>query len=124
LDDGRILVHIQMNGRYRMVSELQALPYRIARCERVHDEPLQEDAEEAARLKHLIIARMLEILTSGDNPAPTTELEQRWQSLSPQDFSFQFFEVVRFDADLMQSLLESTDPMARLRIIADVLQAA
>ena len=44
--------------------------------------------------------------------------------MTPQDFSFQLFEFVRFDADLMQDILESTDPMARLRVIADVLQAA
>jgi Lon protease-like protein len=124
LEDGRLLVLIRMQGRYRLVSEQQALPYRIARCEPVTDDPLDEDVEEAARLKGLIIERMLELARSAEGSVATQDLRRRWQSLSQQDFSFQLFEFVRFDADLMQDILESTDPMSRLRVIADVLQAA
>ena len=124
LEDGRMLVLIRMHGRYRLITEQQALPYRIALCEPVADDPIEDDQGEAARLKGLIIERMLELAQSADGSVPTADLRQRWQVLSPQDFSFQLFEFVRFDADLMQDILESTDPMARLRVIADVLQAA
>lgn len=124
LEDGRILVLIQMSGRYRMVSEQQSLPYRIVLCEQIEDVEDAAEAEELDRLKAAIIARMLELTQASDSKVSTAELEQQWQALTPEQFSFQFFEFVRFDADLMQSLLEATSPLSRLRVIADVLQAA
>jgi len=124
LEDGRILVLIPMSGRYRMVSEQQALPYRIALCEQIEDVAEDTDAEESAKLKDVIIARMLELTQASDRTVSTEDLQQQWQALTPEQFSFQFFEFVRFDADLMQSILETTRPLERLRVIADVLQAA
>ena len=124
LEDGRILVLIQMSGRYRMVSEQQALPYRIVLCEQIEDVEDGAEAEESSRLKAAIINRMLELTQASDTKVSTAELQQQWQALTPEQFSFQFFEFVRFDADLMQSILETTSPLSRLRVIADVLQAA
>ena len=124
LEDGRILVLIEMSGRYRMVSEQQALPYRIALCEQIEDVEDAGDSQESAQLKTAIIERMLELTHASDPKVSTAELEQKWQALTPEQFSFQFFEFVRFDADLMQSILENTSSLSRLRVIADVLQAA
>ncbi len=124
LEDGRILVFIHMRGRYRLLEEQQALPYRIALCELVEDEEEQADAPESVRLKTAIIDRMVELTRASDSKVSTAELQQQWEALTPKQFSFQFFEFVRFDADLMQSILETTSTLSRLRVIADVLQAA
>ena len=124
LEDGRLLVLIKMSGRYRMVSEQQALPYRVALCEPLEDEQIGEHESEAEALQRSIITRMLELTKDEVNATAKADLEERWRAAQPAEFSFLFFEFVRFDADLMQALLEDTDPMSRLRLIAEVLQAA
>ena len=124
LEDGRLLVLIKMNGRFRMVAEQQSLPYRIVSCEPLQDEQIGEAADEAEALQRSIITRMLELTKDEVNATAKADLEARWRAAQPAEFSFLFFEFVRFDADLMQMLLENTNPMSRLRLIAEVLQAA
>ena len=124
LDDGRLLVLIDMQARYRMVSEQQALPYRVVVCEVLEDDEEDDGAAECGALQDAIIARVMDIASEPETSISPAELAQRWQVLTPQQFSYALFDVVRFDAHLMQSILEDTSVLSRLRVIADVLQAA
>ena len=45
----------------------------------------------------------------------------KWLSLDPSDFAFNVFQVLRFEPELMQTMLEMTDPEARLKLISDTL---
>ena len=43
LEDGRIQASIDMVGRYRLIEEVQTLPYRVVRAERLEDCDAKED---------------------------------------------------------------------------------
>ena len=122
LDDGRMLVLLAVLDRYRLVTETQTLPYRIGLCERLADIDT-DDPDESAELQARLVARLLEIAQGQDSAELLVQLKERIESLTPSEFSFQLFEFVRFDADLMQEVLENTSPNGRLRLIAQVLQA-
>jgi hypothetical protein len=54
-----------------------------------------------------------------------SELEaQDWLALSPGDYSFQLFQFLKFDPDLMQTTLELRTAHARLDMIWSILQEA
>lgn len=44
-----------------------------------------------------------------------------WTSLSPAGYSFRILDVRRFDADLMQEILEMTTPTERLEMLRTLL---
>jgi hypothetical protein len=45
-----------------------------------------------------------------------------WQSMTPEVFSFTLFQTLRFDPDLMQSILESRSTHERLNIVWDYIR--
>ena len=49
--------------------------------------------------------------------------KQKWLSLNPAEFSFNVFQVLRFEPELMQTMLEMTDPEARLQLISKTLSS-
>ena len=57
-------------------------------------------------------------------PAELAKFDQEgWNTLDPKKFYFEMFKLIRFDPDLMQSLLEMTDPEKRLILIKDTLSS-
>ena len=62
LDDGRIQASIDMVGRYRLIEEVQTLPYRVVRAERLEDCDAEEDYSE--QTQH-ITALLIELLRQG-----------------------------------------------------------
>ena len=55
-------------------------------------------------------------------PTELAKFDQKsWATLDPRKFSFEIFKMIRFDPDLMQSLLEMTDPEKRLILIKETL---
>ena len=82
------------------------------------------ELDSAQQLKGRIIKRLLAIVQDAGDQVPVEELQSHWGALSSAAFSFSVFELVRFDPDLMQTILEITNPVERLQTIADVIQAA
>ena len=71
LDDGRIQASIDMVGRYRLIEEVQTLPYRVVRAERLEDCDAEEDYSE--QTQH-ITALLIELLG---------RQEKNWRKFSP-----------------------------------------
>ena len=119
--DGRIHANIMVEERYRIVSEVQTLPYRIVEAEIVEDEPETDGAVESqSKINDILID-----LVSTQNPKVATLLrDPEWADQTPAEFSFKVFQFLRFDPDLMQDILESTKPTERLKIIESILTAA
>lgn len=117
--DGRIYININMSKRLRFIEDVQTLPYRIARCS------ILEDAEDATEndegLQTKIVDRIRHLIEK-QNPALLSQFDTDfWINMPTDDFSFQVFQLLRFDAETMQSILESTSVTERLSIINDVI---
>jgi len=104
--------------------ERQSLPYRIVGCEPLPDDPPQpEQILKSTALQERIHTRLLK-LVSADNPELAEQLRSAdWQALSAEDYSYQIFGCLRFDADIMQQILESTSATQRLAAISQLLDS-
>ncbi len=117
--DGRMGVKIKMDSRYESVEEIQTLPYRIDRCRLFKDQ--ESNLTEAADLKLKVLKRLQVQLASGSAEVRELFEPARWESFTPEDFSFRIFSVVRVETELSQALLEMRSPEARLKSLLRVL---
>jgi len=119
--DGRIIANVAINQRLSLVEEVQSLPYRIVICTELKDEASQTPSEDAD-LQISINRRLIEIV--GDEQPDLAEALSNpdWISLDPGAYSFRIFQFLRFDADLMQLILETQSANTRLEMIWDLLQ--
>ena len=119
LDDGRMLIEVHMAHRVVLEQELQSLPYRIVTCRELADEPIGDEA--AARKQQESVHALLTTLVRSqnpDSPEATKVLEDpAWDAMSPAEYSFRIFQLLRIDGDVMQEILEMTRPEARLGML-------
>ncbi|MDZ7684537.1 MAG: LON peptidase substrate-binding domain-containing protein [Gammaproteobacteria bacterium] len=110
-EDGRIHANIYVRKRFRIKREVQTLPYRIVEAEVLEDEADQvETAEQLARVNEQLIA-----VVSSQNPRVVTMLrDPDWSRQTTAQFTFKVFQFLRFDPELMQTILESRKPAERL----------
>ena len=100
-----------------LVEETQLLPYRICNCRLLED--VNVESSKLFQHQQEILDLMIAILQR-EAPAELAKFDQEgWNTLDPKKFSFEIFKLIRFDPDLMQSLLEMTDPEKRLILIKD-----
>ena len=119
--DGRIYVNINLKHRVMLVEETQLLPYRICNCRLLED--VNVESSKLVQHQQEILDLMIAILQR-EAPAELAKFDQEgWNTLDPKKFSFEIFKLIRFDPDLMQSLLEMTDPEKRLILIKDTLSS-
>ena len=120
--DGRILATIAMSQRLSLIDEIQSLPYRIVSCIPVQDEePMTRTEDEA--LQKSVNSRLIDIVKE-DNSDLASELEDaRWAAMDPGEYSFNIFQFLRFEADIMQLILETQSANTRLEIIWDLLRS-
>lgn len=120
-EDGRIHANIHVRERFRIKQEVQTLPYRIVEAEVLADEadPV-ETAEQQARVNEQLIE-----MVSSENPRVATMLrDPDWSRQTAAQFTFKVFQFLRFDPELMQTILESQKPAERLEMIEEVLTQA
>ncbi|MFT7221750.1 MAG: Lon protease-like protein [Candidatus Azotimanducaceae bacterium] len=118
--DGRVYINIHMTTRLKKVGEVQTLPYRIVSCEEVIDD--EEPLDATNSLQRQITSRILNLIGQ-QSPAQLAQFDSdHWLNMPASDFSFQLFQMLRFDSDTMQSILECTHASKRLEIIQSTLQ--
>lgn len=117
-DDGRMRVDVNMQARYRLVEQQQMVPYRIVRCEQLFDQDLDnEESTESAELMQSINKILTSIIDSQKPELDSAEQLNPWLELSPAEYSDRIFSIFRFEAELMQDILETTNPYHRLQMI-------
>ena len=117
--DGRIYVNISMRHRLKFGHEIQTLPYRIASCSLLHDDPVETIQMVEQQIE---IVDMILNLIGRQAPAEVDKFSRdAWLAMDPQKFSFTIFQLLRFEPELMQSILELTNPQKRLQLIAKTL---
>ncbi len=121
--DGRIIANVAISKRLSLVEEIQPLPYRIVACTELQDDASQTPAEDSA-LQATINTRLIEIVGSEQAELAQALSDPAWINLAPDEYSFRIFQFLRFDADLMQMILEAQSVNTRLEMIWDLLRPA
>lgn len=121
LDDGRMLIHVQLEKRYRAIREKQTLPFSIYECEEFLDNPHSDtDRNKAKQLQDKILHRLIAITAAEPRVQALLKSEQ-WQQKDPTDFSFELFGLLHLEAELLQHILESPSPVERLDLALQAL---
>lgn len=127
-DDGRMYLDVHVKERFRIINERQFLPFQIYQCESFPDVvPEEEERHQNQQLKDKICHRLIAL---GHRNKSVQELLQsdEWASMSSDEFSFELFGLIHFDADVMQTLLEMDSANQRLSstlsLLNDVRQSA
>ena len=120
-EDGRMYLRVYIDQRYRIEQVKQWLPYQVYSAYVLADEAIN-DAEHAQNLllKDKIIHRLAALAHDVDSVQRLLKSAD-WQQKTPQQFSFEVFGLVRFDADILQSILEMTRASDRLQFTLDLL---
>ena len=117
--DGRIYLTIKMLHRVRLGQEIQTLPYRIANCTIMRVKIA--DSAVLGEYQSKIVSSICQLIQQRA-PAEVAKFNtEDWLSLDPSEVSFSVFQVLRFEPELMQSMLEMTDPEAGLKLISKTL---
>ena len=83
---------------------------------------LDNDAEQT--LQALINGRLIELIGTRDAELVREFQVPEWLALDPAAFSFRMFQYLKFDADVMQEILELQSAYARLDLIWSIQQQA
>lgn len=121
LPDDRLIIQIENDGRYRRVRTIQEEPYLIVECEPYQDQdtPDFEETPESLRQELNSMLRNLPV----PNVQKLREYLQSvaWTTQSHHDFSFSIFDLVRFDPDTVQKIIELRSPAERMSFLRDAL---
>ncbi len=121
LKDGRLLINVHADKRYRLIKETQSLPFLIFNCAEFPDKELSpSESNLILELKDKLLHRLI-ALTNNNKQIQSVLDSQEWQSKNADDFSFELFSVLQTDADKMQEILEMDFPADRLNAALDIL---
>ncbi|MEM6583514.1 MAG: LON peptidase substrate-binding domain-containing protein [Pseudomonadota bacterium] len=121
LEDGRMLVNVHVDRRYRLTSERQSLPFMVYEGECFEDRELNPDeSAQALQLREKVLQRLLAI--THDEPAAQELLSSSdWQDKPPSEFAFELFGLLQMNGDIMQRILEMESPIDRMQQALDLL---
>ncbi len=115
--DGRILAEIHVEQRLVIKTEKQTLPYKIVLCDELKDEPDSDQIDSSELMKKIVDA--LVPLIAKQSSAVAEQLKTN--VMDPTTFSFEVFQFLRFDPDVMQTILETQSTAKRLELIWQII---
>ncbi len=119
-EDGRMMIEVKMDGRYELQERIQEVPYQIYRCREYTDDT--SDESKAKEKREAIDRFLLKFADQKDSEKVQKMIEApSWQGLSMQDYSFQLFNMLHFDAEISQTILEMKSSEERLDFACRVL---
>ncbi len=124
LDDGRLLIHVHLSGRFKLSRELQSLPFSICLCEPYDDIALEPEVlGELELVKEKIIKRLI-VMTNDIPELRAIVGSKEWEEKDPEEFAFGLFGTFNFEADVQQKILEMTSPLERLTTALEIINRA
>lgn len=120
LDDGRLLANVGINLRLELIEERQSLPYRIVLCRELPDTELASTAIDDS-LQQKIHEHLIALVEQENEELAEHLREPSWTELEPAEYSFRIFACLRFDADIMQHILETRSAHDRLQSLWQLL---
>jgi len=104
--DGRLLAEIKMNKRYKLGKLVQEVPYQVYECEEYLDLPDEGGDLNSIELKNEIDKFLIESAGSAEGPLKELLESDSWQSLPLSHYGFSVFQILKFDPEIMQAILE------------------
>lgn len=120
LEDGRMLVNVHVDTRYKLDQIIQTLPFNIANCHELKDDSEAGSDSELLELKDKVMHRLL-ALSSDEEDVLELLQSHEWTTMDPVKFSFAIFGLIRLDANIQQLILEQTQATQRLQMMLDAL---
>ena len=117
LEDGRLLIEIQMDCRYRIKEEVQQVPYKVVIAEPYFDKP--EDS--LTELRYQLDKRILELVEDPSGTVQKYLSSSEWLKQTDSEYSFHIFSMFQLDPDTLQNVLELQSAQARLGFLKDLL---
>lgn len=117
LPDGRLLVEIEMDCRYKIKDEIQQIPYKIVTCEPFVDEAESNDTSIRENLDQILMGLTDE---NGANLKLFLQSDE-WKNLSFDEYSFKIYSIIRFEPNILQNILELRSPHKRIQFLLDIL---
>ncbi len=119
-EDGRYMIDIHMDGRYQLQERLQEVPYQIYRCRPYNDEP---EADQKSSEKREAIDRFLMKFAEQKKSEKMQKLIEApsWRDLTNQEYSFELFNTLQFDAEILQTILEMKSSHERLQFACKIM---
>ena len=123
LDDGRMLIQVDVEVRLQLCHEKQTLPFSIWSCEELLDQT-RDSAEETAlgQSQAKILMRLLAI-THDNEQAQEMLSSNHWQAMPAQKFSFAILGMLGMLPEDAQALLEMTNAQERLDMVLEMINA-
>lgn len=118
MEDGRLLIEVEVQDRGRIASFVQTDPYYVANVQPLIDEEAPPSATQAV-LRAEISARFEALWNAVRRESDPLPL--RLDSLSFSQLSFQILGFLQTDPVLAQIMLEETNPQKRANILLDIL---
>lgn len=117
LDDGRLVVQVTMDGRYKLREVLQEVPYKIVACSSYSD----KSSESTPSLRSSLDLELLD-LCEKNQPALKTYIESsEWKELNNEEYSYAIYSLVILDPDMLQIVLELQSIDERILFLKDSL---
>lgn len=123
-EDGRYLISIHMLKRFRIIDVIQDTPYKIGRCKEYLDHEFlnfESASPEIIEQKELIVNFLSEEI-SKQGAKLDKELSDIIHESSVNNFTFKLFRFYRLPEYDMQLILNSQDPIERLKILFNFTQ--
>jgi Lon protease-like protein len=111
LPDGRYVILLRGLTAFRVLSEDQRKPYRLARVEAVPDGIEEQDRPALSSLRHRLTSLLVRVLPFGVDPPDV--------SLDDDEFVNVVAQNLPMSEDDRQALLERSSVLARARALAD-----
>jgi Lon protease-like protein len=104
--DGRLLAEIKMDKRYRLGELVQEVPYRVYKCEEYQDLPEEHDDLSNIELKNKLDKFLVNSV--GDKESQLKDLleSESWKNLPLSNYGFAVFQLLKFEPQKMQEILE------------------
>jgi len=122
--DGRILAEVRMDKRYRLGEMIQEVPYKIYRCEDYDDvEESGVKAVDPADLKVKLDQFLVQSVGEKEEQLKALFESESWRSLPLDSYSFSVFQILKFNPEKMQEILELQSPGARMQRAWDEIES-
>lgn len=121
LDDGRLILQVHLDKRYRLVEVEQRIPFILAHCEHFPDEVQDAVGQHTLeQLREKILSRLRVMTVQIDQlQRLLTSAELKTQDIDV--FSFTIFNLLQFNPDQQQAILEMPSAYERLDYLLNIL---
>jgi Lon protease-like protein len=112
-----------MDSRYKIIDELQQIPYKVVRCNPFLDMDQIDGLAAQEKMRRHLDQLFIDLSA---NHANKDEMEsyvksEEWQRQSMEVYSFAIYSLVLFEPDVLQRVLELQSISARISFMIDTL---